>query len=98
MKKALVYIYIIWLAVNIAVLAYAMGNPHISYHNGWVGGNFGRPSPKDGIDTSAFYPFESYDIGNYDFSEFVVYTIAVPLCLFGVVKLILLFIPQKSPK
>lgn len=91
-KKAFFYVYIIWLAVNITALAYAMANPHMSHSNRSF-----SPFDKE-INTKAFYPFESYDIGNYDFSEFIVYTIAVPLCLFAIIKLILLFIPQKSLK
>ena len=85
-KMASIYIYIIWLAINITALAYAMANPHKT---------FGRGFELSGhINTSAFYPFESYDIGTYDFSEFVVYTVALPLCLFAIIKLILLFVPS----
>jgi hypothetical protein len=86
-KKALVYVYIIWLATNLTAWAYAMGNPHISYGIGEIF--------EGHKDTTAFYPFESYDIGNYDFSEFIVYTIAVPLFLFAIAKLVLLFIQTK---
>lgn len=89
-KMASIYIYIIWFAINITALAYAMANPHKT---------FGRAFESSGhINTSAFYPFESYDIGTYDFSEFVVYTVALPLCLFAIIKLILLFVPSKTNK
>lgn len=87
-KMASIYIYIIWLAINITALAYAMANPHKT---------FGRGFELSGhINTSAFYPFESYDIGTYDFSEFVVYIVAVPLCMFAIIKLILMFVPSKT--
>ena len=95
MKKVSLYVYIIWLAVNITALAYAMANPHMSKSGGL---NLDPFDVHYEVNTRAFYPFESYDIGNYDFSEFVVYTIALPLCLFAIIKLILLFVPQKSPK
>ena len=87
-KMAFIYIYIIWLAINITALAYAMANPHMqrSRWDDWS------------KNTRAFYPFESYDIGTYDFSEFVVYTVAVPLCLFAIIKLILMFVPSKTNK
>lgn len=89
-KMASIYIYIIWFAINITALAYAMANPHKT---------FGRAFESSGhINTSAFYPFESYDIGTYDFSEFVVNTVALPLCLFAIIKLILLFVPSKTNK
>ena len=93
-KMASVYIYVIWLAINITALSYAMANPHMSR-----GGGFSR-SPFDElkINTRAFYPFESNDIGTYDLSEFVVYTVAIPLCLFAIIKLILLFVPSKTNK
>lgn len=88
MKKAFVYIYLLWVSINIMVLAYAMANPHMSYGIGEV-----LVGHKD---TSAFFPFESVDIGNYDFSEFIVYTIAIPLCLFAMIKLYRLFVPLKT--
>jgi len=90
LKMASLYIYIIWVAINIIALAYAMANPHMSYHYD----NFDNRSEE--IDTKDFYPFESYDVGSYDFSEFIVYTLAVPLCIFAIIKLILLFAPHKS--
>lgn len=98
MKKTLIYVYLIWLAVNITALAYAKANPH-EYHDNrqWVGGDFfDEYNKKEGVDTSAFYPFESYDLGNYDYSEFVVYTLAFPLFLFAIVKLIFLFVHPKT--
>jgi hypothetical protein len=88
LEMASLYIYIIWLAINIIALAYAIANPHMT-----SGVDFGENKE---VDTKDFYPFESYDVGNYDFSEFIVYTLAVPLCIFAIIKLILLFAPHKS--
>lgn len=61
-----------------------MANPHRTIHR--------IPIRRRGeIYTGDFFPFESSDIGSYDFSEFVVYTVAIPLCLFALAKLIGLF-------
>ena len=80
------YSYLIWFAINIAALAYGMGNPNrVRTTKGPIFDN--QPIDIE-INTSAFYPFESYDIGNYDFSEFIVYTVAIPLCLFAIIKLV----------
>jgi len=88
MKKAMIYIYLMWLAINLTALSYAMANPHRVFSLSLLN--------DDGIiDTRDFYPFESVDIGNYVFSEFVVYTLAIPLCLFALVKLISLFKTNK---
>lgn len=84
MKKATIYIYLMWLAINLTVLSYAMANPHRVFSVSLL-------NDKGEIDTRDFYPFESVDIGNYDLSEFVVYTVAIPLCLFALVKLLGLF-------
>ncbi len=90
MKKALIYTYLIWFAINLMALSYALANPHKVY------GRVGRPFSEGRISTRALFPFESSDIGNYDFSEFVIYTVAIPLCLFAMIKLYLLFWPRKS--
>lgn len=79
--KKLSYSYLIWLSINLVALAYATANP-----NGY---RIGGPFEKKWItNTKAFYPFESYDIGNYDFSEFIIYTVAIPLCLYAIIKLV----------
>ena len=65
-------------------LSYALANPHRVY-------NPSRLNDDGEIYTGDFFPFDSSDIGNYDFSEFVVYTVAIPLCLFALAKLIGLF-------
>jgi hypothetical protein len=91
MKKALVYIYLLWVSVNIMVLAYAMANAN-RYNPLDLDLEFDDGSAYN----SAFYPFETCDIKAYDLSEFLVYAIAVPLCLFAIAKLVLLFIPQKN--
>lgn len=88
-NKKYVLIYIIWLAVNITALVYALANPHCYYTTSQGEGfDIVRIPHKD---TSSFFPFESYNIGNYDFSEFVVYTVAIPLCLYAIGKLIISF-------
>lgn len=86
-KKALIYVYLIWLAINIIALACGTANPHRRSH-------FAR-FRRGEIDTSGFFPFDG-GIGSYDFSEFIVYTLAIPLCLFAMIKLYLLFVPRKK--
>ena len=85
-KKALVYIYLVWLSFNIVALALGMATPH---------SREGLIKLRGRVYTSDFFPFESSHIGSYDFSEFIVYTIAIPLCLFAMTKLYRLFVPQK---
>lgn len=94
MKKASLYLYLIWLAVNIIALAYSMAYQNRLEPEQDFGSEFFGDSPKK--TTHYFYPTETPDIEDYDFSEFVVYTVALPLCLFAIVKLILLFVPRKS--
>lgn len=93
-KKALIYIYLIWLAVNITALVYALANPHCYYTT--TMGDWFETVRVPHKDTSSFFPFESYYVNNYDFSEFIVYTIAVPLVLFAMIKLYLLFNPRNT--
>lgn len=88
MKKALIYTYLIWFAINLMALSYALANPYRIYDN--------NPFDEGEIYTGHFFPFESSDIGSYDFSEFIVYIVAIPLCLFAMIKLFLLFRPRKS--
>lgn len=90
--KKLSYAYLIWLAINISVLTYATSHPH-KYHSGL---SIGIDDDDYIINTSAFYPFESFDIGTYDFAEFVFYTVAVPLFIFAVVKLVLMTNSKKQ--
>ena len=89
MKKALIYTYLIWFALNLMALSYALANPHRVYSPNLIN-DYGE------IYTGDFFPLESSDIGSYDFSEFVIYTVAIPLCLFAMIKLYLLFWPRKS--
>lgn len=84
--KKLSYTYLIWLAINIIALACGTANPHRRSH-------FTR-FRRGEIDTSGFFPFDG-GIGSYDLSEFIVYTLAIPLCLFAMIKLYLLFVPRK---
>ena len=85
-KKALLYIYLVWLSFNIVALSLGMATPHSSEC---------LIKLRCRVYTSDFFPFESSHIGSYDFSEFIVYTIAIPLCLFAMTKLYRLFVPQK---
>ena len=79
-------LYLIWLSFNIIALALGMATPHSS--EGFI-------KLRGRVYTSDFFPFESSHIGSYDFSEFIVYTIAIPLCIYATFKLYRLFVPQK---
>lgn len=87
--KKLSYSYLIWLAINIYALAIGKANPHRE--------SLERPFRRGEIDTSDFFPFDC-GLSSYDFSEFIVYTIAIPLFLFGIIKLYHLYFPKKSSK
>lgn len=87
--KKLSYSYLIWFSVNLIALAGGMANPHrrsISEH-----------IRRGEIDTSGFFPF-GCGPDSYDFSEFIVYTIAIPLLLIGIIKLYHLYFPKNSSK
>ena len=86
-RKAYIYIYLIWLSFNIIALALGMATPHSSERLIKLRGR---------VYTSDFFPFESSHLGSYDFSEFIVYTIAIPLCIFATIKLYRLFVPSKT--
>lgn len=99
MKKVWTYIYFIWLSANICVLAYSMkkSNSHTDDPLGLdldldLDLGFGSGS----INKSAFFPFETSNIQKYDLSEFLVYAIAIPLFIFAIAKLILLFVHRKA--
>ena len=78
--KKLSYSYLIWLSINLIALVCGMANPHRldTFH----------PFRRGEIDTGGFFPFAKGGIGNYDFSEFVVYTVAIPLFLYAIIKLV----------
>ena len=78
--KKLSYSYLIWLSINLIALVCGMANPHRL--------DTRHPLRRGEIDTSDFFPFESSDIGSYDFSEFIVYTVAIPLFLYAIIKLV----------
>ena len=78
--KQLSYSYLIWLSINLIALVCGMANPHRLGIN--------RPFRRGEIDTGGFFPFAKGGIGNYDFSEFIVYTVAIPLFLYAIIKLV----------
>ena len=92
--KKLSYAYLMWLAYHIFALAIGMANPHrhsnLSPYRPII-----RRIDRGEIDTSGFFPFNG-NLSSYDLSEFIVYTIAMPLFLFAMIKLCRLFVPQKS--
>lgn len=94
--KKLSYAYLMWLAFHIFALAIGMANPHrhsnLSPYRPII-----RRIDRGEIDTNDFFPFGG-GLDSYDFSEFIVYTIAIPLFLFGIIKLYHLFFPKKSSK
>ena len=87
--KKLSYSYLIWLSINLIALLCGMATPNKEE-------DFTRFRRFDKVYSCDFFPFESNHIGSYDISEFIVYTIAIPLCLFAMIKLYRLFVPQKS--
>lgn len=95
MKKVWTYIYFIWLSVNICALAYAMTIPSEEASSDPLGLDLDLELG-GGVNKSAFFPFETSNIQKYDLSEFLVYAIAVPLFIYAIVKLILLFVHRKT--
>ena len=85
--KKLSFSYLLWLSLNLIALACGLSDPHRR--------GYGRFTSRRGeIDTSGFFPFGG-GIDSYDFSEFIVFTIAIPLCLFAIIKLVSLFKKDK---
>ncbi len=79
--QALGYVYLIWLAINLYALSHGLVHPtrFSSFER--------RLGYREGNNNSPLFPLESSDLGTYDFSEFCLYAIAIPLILFALYKL-----------
>lgn len=78
--KIALYVYAIWFSLNLYALVWGMIHPNK------VGLGFGLAEGgyRDyRIDNIALYPFESTELGTYDGTEFVMYTIVIPVIVFA---------------
>ena len=82
--KIVLYVYAIWFSLNLYALVWGMIHPNkVGIGMGLQIGGYSNYS----IANIAFYPFESTELGTYDGTEFVMYTIVIPMIVFALYKI-----------
>ena len=77
-KMIILYVYAIWFSLNVFALTYGIIHPHRSIV---------RFGPETEVNNIPFYPFESTELGTYNGSEFVMYTIVLPIVAFSLYRI-----------
>lgn len=85
--KIVLCVYAIWFAVNLFAFSFGLSHPNKGWD--WYEVPFGNNTPHyyEYDNTTAFYPFGSNSLGTYDVSEFVTYTIAIPVIVFALYRI-----------
>ena len=86
--KVVLYVYSIWFSVNLYALSFGLSHPDKSksyrgrvLHDRFFSNEIGKDN------TPLFFPFESNSLGTYDVSEFVAYTIVIPIIVFALYRI-----------
>lgn len=82
--KIVLYVYAIWCSLNLYAFVWGIIHPYkVGLGFGLAEGGYRDYC----IDNIALYPFESTELGTYDGTEFVMYTIVIPVIVFALYRI-----------
>lgn len=78
--KKITILYVVWLLIHLSL--YTNASHVIRTSRNYIGGfSYVYPNPQE-----KFYPFDSYNIDDYDLSELLFYVITIPFIAYLIIK------------